>query len=163
MNCPRCTQEIPEGSRFCPACGLGLEGLSQAAAGSRPVTREAPAMAAPGPPASEPARRALANADLFPSWLAIQGTRSPKKPALALTLAFFLGPFTYLYLEQTNWFWWGLLGGILLSVLSRGALIPVLYVGGMLHAWDVACMLNQHLEAAELESLGFGEATEAGG
>jgi hypothetical protein len=147
MNCPRCTRELPEDSRFCPACGLDLESVSEEAS------------AAQGPPeaddaVAEPETEATpAAGSLWPQWLAIQSARTPKKPALAATFAFLFGPFTYLYLEQAAWFWWGLLGGIILCILSRGDLVFVLHIGGILHAWDVARMLNERLDHEPFEAL----------
>ena len=123
MNCPRCTQGIPADASYCPHCGLDLS----------TVQRE-PAVPADLPPLpDEPILDGGADAEpdvatdpgsVWPRPLRLHRTRSGKRPFLAATLAFFFGPFAYLYLEQANWFWWGFLGGIFLLFVSRGEVLP---------------------------------------
>jgi hypothetical protein len=142
MICPRCTQEAPEGSRFCPACGLDFETVAEETAA--PDAEALDVEIVDEAPAAEPADAGVAeDEDPNPSILHLKPTRNPKRPYLASTLAFFFGPFTYLYLEQAAWFWWGLLGGFVLILFSRGELIPLLVIGFMLHAYDVAVKLNE--------------------
>ncbi|MBN2171194.1 MAG: zinc ribbon domain-containing protein [Candidatus Krumholzibacteriota bacterium] len=151
MNCPRCTNDIPEGARYCPSCGLDLdlvrgEPVAEDLAAEAADAAGAPAAAALPPPAEEVAGYAEDAESYWPRQLHLQAVASPKRPFLAATLGFLFGPFTYLYLEQSAWFWWGLLGGLLLVVISRVELLPLLVVGFTLHAYDVAGMLNRHLE-----------------
>ena len=145
MNCPRCTHEIPEEGRYCPACGLDLEQVeveakAAAAAANEMTTAEAPAGDAE-----------MAQEEYWPKRFRINPTRGDKRPFLAVTLAFFFGPFTYLYLEQSVWFWWGLLGGLLLILISRFDLLPLLVIGFMVHAYDVAITLNKNEGLREFE------------
>jgi hypothetical protein len=139
MNCPRCTRPTPAEASFCPTCGLDLsalpseEELRSSLAAAEPLTGEPL-------PGSEPAEDRAHS--FWPRVLRLHATRSPKRPFLAGTLAFFFGPFAYLYLEQANWFWWGLLGGIGLLIVSKGETLPLLVIGYMLHAYDVALILN---------------------
>ncbi len=144
MNCPRCTHEIPEGSRYCPACGLDLESLSEEAADDL-ATEVAPAEGEAAATEDAGAGREESG-PLWPEQLRVQPTKTPKRPMLAATLAFFFGPFSYLYVEQTHWFWWGFLGGIILIILSRGELIPLLVIGYILHAYDLAVIVNEKIE-----------------
>lgn len=137
MNCPRCTQETPPGASFCPVCGLDLSLL--------PPQTEAPAVldeTLETPPVTDMPGHAEGAPSAWPHVLRLHGTRAPKRPFLAATLAFFFGPFGYLYLEQANWFWWSLLGGFVLLFLSRGEVLPLLVAGFVLHAYDVALILN---------------------
>jgi len=150
MNCPRCTNEIPEGARYCPSCGLDLD-LVRAEPEPEELAAEAEAAAAGADaevslPEEESAAYAEDAESYWPRQLHLQAVASPKRPFLAATLGFLFGPFAYLYLEQSAWFWWGLLGGLLLVIISRVELLPLLIVGFTLHAYDVAGMLNRHLE-----------------
>ncbi len=147
MNCPRCTHELPDDAGFCSRCGLDLASVSVEIE-DEPVAE--PLLEDP-PPAPEPVAEEDAGGT-WPSALRIHATRGPKRPYLAVTLAFFFGPFTYLYLEQANWFWWGLLGGIGLIFVSRGEAIPILVIGYMLHAYDIAILLGEEQEGTILEA-----------
>ncbi len=151
MNCPRCTQPAPAEASFCPTCGLDLStlpseaDLQSALDGAEALGADPPLESAAGEDRSH---------SFWPRALRLQGTRLPKRPYLAATLAFFFGPFSYLYLEQPNWFWWGLLGGLALLFVSRGETLPLLVVGYMLHAYDVAVILNDEQPSrARVESL----------
>jgi hypothetical protein len=144
MNCPRCTQPTPAEASFCPTCGLDLSSLpSEADLRSALSDAEAPL----GEPLPESTAGEGKTHSLWPEALRLHATRAPKRPILAATLAFFFGPFAYLYLEQANWFWWGLLGGFALLFVSRGETLPLLVVGYMLHAYDVATILNDEQRA----------------
>ena len=144
MNCPRCTQDIPEGGRFCPACGLDLHSVSGEFNALEAPIEEAASDAAPkADVGDEAAATGAPRLDIWPPWLGVRDVASPKKPMLASTLAFFFGPFTYLYLEQAAWFWWGLLGGFVLILITGGELIPLLVIVFMLHAYDVSVRLNE--------------------
>ena len=57
-----------------------------------------------------------------------------------------------LYLEQSAWFWWGLLGGLLLIVVSRAELLFLLVIGFTLHAYDVAGILNREQSLLDITS-----------
>ncbi len=138
MNCPRCTHELPEDAGFCSRCGLDLATVSVEI---EPDPVVEPPLDDP-PPAPEPVLEDDSGG-YWPEALRIHATRGPKRPYLATTLAFFFGPFAYLYLEQANWFWWGLLGGIAFVFLSRGEAIPILVIGYMLHAYDIATLLSE--------------------
>lgn len=144
MNCPRCTQPAPPEASFCPTCGLDLSLLP-------PETEVPPALGdaleAPAAPATEAASLEGGAPSAWPHVLRLHGTRTPKRPFLAATLAFFFGPFGYLYLEQANWFWWSLLGGFVLLFLSRGEVLPLLVAGFVLHVYDVALILNDEHHA----------------
>ncbi|MCB1163340.1 MAG: hypothetical protein R3C71_11400 [Candidatus Krumholzibacteriia bacterium] len=152
MNCPRCTQGIPADASYCPHCGLDLS----------TVQRE-PAVPADLPPLpDEPILDGGADAEpdvatdpgsVWPRPLRLHRTRSGKRPFLAATLAFFFGPFAYLYLEQANWFWWGFLGGIFLLFVSRGEVLPLLVLGYVLHSYDVAQILDEEHRAAGAETM----------
>ena len=146
MSCPRCTHEIPGEARYCPACGLDLERVEEeaAAAAAAPPPVEAGEYIAPKSPVA-------ARDEIWPWRFRIQQTRGGKRPYLAVTLAFFFGPFVYLYLEQSAWFWWGLLGGLLLIIASQFNLLPLLVIGFMLHAYDVATILSENDELLGLE------------
>jgi hypothetical protein len=139
MNCPRCTQPTPAEASFCPTCGLDLSTLPSEAELRSGLGEAEPLDSGPLPEsdaAESPAH------SFWPRALRLHATRTPKRPILAATLAFFFGPFAYLYLEQANWFWWGLLGGLGLLFVSRGETLPLLVVGYMLHAYDVAMILT---------------------
>lgn len=158
MHCPRCTNEVPEGARYCPSCGLDLElvrgesgpeAVASEAAAAEPAAEAGGAMEAPERPPLDEQEAVGYEEDpesYWPRQLHLQAVASPKRPFLAATLGFLFGPFTYLYLEQSAWFWWGLLGGLLLIVISRVELLPLLIVGFTLHAHDVAGMLNRLIE-----------------
>ena len=150
MNCPRCTHAIPEESSFCPRCGLDLAKASvepDGVAEDFPPEAELEAAAQEFEPEPEfEGEGEPESGGLWPSILRIHATRGPKRPMVAATLAFFFGPFTYLYLEQANWFWWGLLGGFFFILVSRLEAIPILLIGYMLHAYDVAQLLNEEHE-----------------
>lgn len=146
MNCPRCTQDIPEEASFCPHCGLDLGEVAHEPVGGADETPDFEFEAVADDAAAE------GRGGLWPAFLSVHATRHPKRPFLAATLAFFFGPFTYLYLEQANWFWWGLLGGFGLIAVSRAEAIPILLIGYMLHAYDLAQLLNEeHEEPLALE------------
>jgi hypothetical protein len=165
MNCPRCTDSLPEGSRYCPKCGLDLEQVLEGGAA------EGGDQSADDAEIAEPVVE-VAGENIWPKWLRIHSTLTPKKPTLAAVLAFFFGPFTYLYLEQTAWFLWGLLAGIAFGIWSLTQFviaidsgrftdlmlafciggIPV--IGFMLHAWDVAKILNQRLDETGADTQG---------
>lgn len=148
MNCPRCTHDISDDSSFCPRCGLDLSAVSlepETAAAESPLAQE-PLMDQNAAFEEEPAV-GTESGGFWPQTLRIHSTRNPKRPYRAATLAFFFGPFTYLYLEQANWFWWGLLGGLFLILVSRAEAIPILLIGYMLHAFDVARLLNEEQAA----------------
>lgn len=149
MNCPRCTQPAPPEASFCPTCGLDLSLL--------PPETDAPD--APGDtfdaaaaPAAEAASLEGGAPSAWPKVLRLHGTRETKRPIVAATLAFFFGPFSYLYLEQANWFWWSLLGGFALLFLSRGEVLPLLVAGFVLHAYDVALILNDERRAGRRQA-----------
>jgi len=146
MNCPRCTQPTPTGAGFCPACGLDLSLL--------PPERESPtalgtSAETPASPVGEATAFEGGAPSAWPRVLRLHGTRETKRPFVAATLAFFFGPFSYLYLEQANWFWWSLLGGFVLLLVSRGEALPLLLAGFVLHAYDVALILNDELRAGQ--------------
>lgn len=142
MNCPRCTHELPEDAGFCSRCGLDLANVSVEVEIEAEAEAEAvdESILDDPPPAPDPVHEEESGG-LWPHTLRIHKTRGPKRPYLAATLAFFFGPFAYLYLEQANWFWWGLLGGFGFIFLSRGEAIPILVIGYMIHAYDIAILL----------------------
>jgi hypothetical protein len=146
MNCPRCTHEIPEEGRYCPACGLDLEQVEEEARAAAAVANEMTTTEAHTADAMMP------EPEYWPKHFRINPTRGGKRPFLAVTLAFFFGPFAYLYLEQSVWFWWGLLGGFLLILLSRFDLLPLLVIGFMVHAYDVATTLNENEGLRQIEA-----------
>jgi hypothetical protein len=155
MNCPRCTAEQQENSRYCSRCGLDMM-VTSADESGEPDLRVDQHQAAEefqdlhdGEGAFSDGRSegedqfAPGDSGYWSGHLRLHSVAGTKRPMLAGTLAFFFGPFTYLYLEQSAWFWWGLLGSLILIVLSHGVLIPLLLVCFMLHAYDVAELLNK--------------------
>ncbi len=154
MNCPRCTHDIPAEASFCPRCGLDLAKVSVEPEEPEAAEEEFAPEAEFEPAAGfEPEGGSDAESGgLWPSMLRIHATRGPKRPVVATTLAFFFGPFTYLYLEQANWFWWGLLGGFFFILVSRLEAIPILVIGYILHAYDVAQLLNEEHEKPAAET-----------
>ncbi len=142
MNCPRCTHESPDEARYCPACGLDL---SQVEGGGETEQVPDPAKLADGIFADEiEDAETPTQVEYWPHRFRVHPTAGGKRPFLAVTLAFFFGPFAYLYLEQSSWFWWGLAGGLLLLIMTRFDLLPLLVIGFMLHAYDVATTLNEN-------------------
>ncbi|MCP4545678.1 MAG: zinc ribbon domain-containing protein [bacterium] len=141
MNCPRCTKEIPDGGKFCPACGLDLELINEEPFQQEANTEATDFSVADESEFSEPASQS-AEESFWTGFLEIRESRNFKRPYLAATIAFFFGPFTYLYLEQMNWFWVALLGGLTLAILTQLSVVPLLMIGGMLHSFDIAQTMN---------------------
>jgi hypothetical protein len=153
MNCPRCTRELPPDSRFCPACGLDLELVrDEATPLPEDEIRDEALPLDEFEEEAAPLGDTMDEVDPWPRPLRLQPSTGPKRPLLAATLAFFFGPFAYLYLEQSAWFWWGLLGGLFLIVLSRAELLFLLVIGFTLHAYDVAGILNREHSLLEITS-----------
>jgi hypothetical protein len=98
MYCPRCSHHAAPNTnvRFCPGCGLWLQGVAELVANDGFFTRDAEA--APKPRRSMVKRGAFLGATLMfiPSFLISIGNLGPKSSLTALTCFFWIALMTFI-------------------------------------------------------------------